>query len=232
MKEVKEETIRMTPLILEVATVGPIQANCYILGCPETHAALLIDPGEEPDRLAALLETHKLRPSAYLHTHGHLDHVGATCTLKERFGGEILLHEADLFLYAHADEHAREYGLFLPPTLPVDRYLRDGDEVVWGTATGRVLHTPGHSPGGICLRVPGGPTREAGAPDWVFAGDTLFQGSIGRTDLPGGSFESLLQAIREKLFALPDETIVASGHGPLTTIGVERKLNPFLQGND
>jgi glyoxylase-like metal-dependent hydrolase (beta-lactamase superfamily II) len=227
----KEETHRMTPLILEVATVGPIQANCYILGCPETRAALLIDPGDEPDALAALLETHKLKPVAYLHTHGHLDHVGATRRLKERLGGEILLHEADLFLYAHAHEHAREYGFVLPQPLPVDRYLRDGDEVVWGAAAGRVLHTPGHSPGGICLRVPGGMTGDAAGPDWVFTGDTLFQGSIGRTDLPGGSLNNLLQAIREKLLLLPDETVIASGHGPLTTIGMERKLNPFLQGD-
>jgi hydroxyacylglutathione hydrolase len=230
----------MPPMILEVATVGPIQANCYILGCPDTLAALLIDPGEEPETLAAILTNHGLRPVAYVHTHGHLDHVGGTRGLKERFGGEILLHQADLFLYENAHEHAREYGLELPAPLPVDRFIGAGEVVTWGNARATVLETPGHSPGGISLRVSGSqmpqPRRrggegksEAGSADWVFTGDALFQGSIGRTDLPGGSLAQLLRSIREQLLTLPDATIVASGHGPLTTIGMERKLNPFLR---
>jgi len=255
----------MEPLLLEALAVGPIQANCYILGCPKTRQALLIDPGEEPDTLASRLIRQDLRPVAYFHTHGHLDHVGATAALKARFGGEILLHRDDLHLYEHAHEHAREFGYEFPAPSPVDRFVDEGDEIVWGEARGAVLFTPGHSPGGICLLVsgarmpqpkrrgraaggggtsaaagPGGDAATAGAEappdggsrapaDWVFTGDALFQGSVGRTDLPGGSFDLLLRSIREKLLALPDDTIVASGHGPLSTIGWERRHNPFLQ---
>lgn len=242
----------MDPMILEILPVGPIQANCYILGCPRTRAALLIDPGEEPDVLEARLRHHGLEPAIYFHTHGHLDHVGATAVLKARLGGEILLHRDDLFLYERAPEQARQFGFELPATLPVDRFVDEGDEIAWGEARGRVLFTPGHSPGGICLRVAGermpqpqrggargsrgarDPRASAAEPgasavDWVFTGDALFQGSIGRTDLPGGSLEVLLHSIREKLLALPEETIVASGHGPLSTIGMEKRTNPFLQ---
>jgi glyoxylase-like metal-dependent hydrolase (beta-lactamase superfamily II) len=212
-------------MILESITVGPIQANCYILGCPETREALLIDPGDEPDRIARRVERHDLRPVAYLHTHGHLDHVGATAGLKRRFGGRILLHRADLFLYEHAREHAEAYGIEIPATLPVDAFIEEGEEIAWGTLKGRVRHTPGHSPGGVCLLVPGGDREE----DRIFTGDTLFAGSVGRTDLPGGSMPQLMRSIREKLLALPDPTVVASGHGPTSTIGAERQANPFLQ---
>ena len=206
-------------MILESITVGPIQANCYILGCPETREALLIDPGDEPDRIAERLKRHGLEPVAYLHTHGHLDHVGATAGLKERFGGRILLHRADLFLYEHAREQAEAYGIEIPATLPVDAFIEEGEVIAWGRLQGRVRHTPGHSPGGVCLLVP----------DRVFTGDTLFAGSIGRTDLPGGSMTQLMRSIRETLLTLPDPTVVAAGHGPLSTIGAERQANPFLQ---
>jgi len=237
-------------MIRDVLVVGPIQANCHLLGCPATRAGLILDPGDDPDEIARRIERHGLKPAYYLHTHGHIDHVGATAALKERFGGEILLHRADLFLYEHAREHAQAYGIDIPPTLPVDRFIADGEVLVWGEMRGTILHTPGHSPGGICLRVPGacmnagepaaapggrppgrGGASGAGAPspDWVFTGDTLFMGSVGRTDLPGGSWALLLRSIREKLLPLPDECVVASGHGPLSTIGEERRRNPFLQ---
>jgi len=238
-------------VIVDVLAVGPIQANCYVLGCPETLQALVIDPGDEPDEIAACLERHRLVPKLYLHTHGHMDHVGATAVLKQRLGGEILLHAADLFLYRDARVHAAMHGIEIPPTLPVDREVSDGDELLWGRMRGRILHTPGHSPGGVCLRVPaacmqgaatGRTARASSHPaasgaripsppmvDWLFTGDTLFQSSVGRTDLPGGSWTELLRSIREKLLSLPGDCVVAPGHGPMTTIGRERRDNPFLQ---
>ncbi len=227
-------------MILQVLTLGPVQANCYILGCSETRAALVIDPGDEPERIAADLDRLELKPVVWLHTHGHIDHVGASGALKARLGGEILLHRADLPLYEAVRDQGEAFGLPIPKMAPVDRFVAEGDEVSWGRARGHVLHTPGHSPGGVCLRIAGelmdlgGSTRfmpagSAGTrPDWVFTGDLLFYGSVGRTDLPGGSWEELLASIREKILPLPDETVIASGHGPLTTVGQEKRINPFV----
>lgn len=227
-------------MILQMLTVGPFQSNCYILGCPETHEALVIDPGDDPERIAADLARLHLTPVAWLHTHGHIDHVGASGALKSRLGGEILLHRADLPLYEAVPDQGDAFGLPIPEMAPVDRFVAEGDVVAWGRARGTVLHTPGHSPGGICLRVSGelmemeGGGRLAtaghgpGRPDWVFTGDLLFYGSIGRTDLWGGSYEALMESIRTKLLPLPDETVIASGHGPLTTIGQEKRINPFV----
>jgi len=244
-------------MIFGVMPVGPFQANCYLLGCHDTHEALVIDPGDNPEQIEAWLSEQQLTPVAYLHTHGHIDHVGATAPLKARFDGKILLHRADLFLYEHAHVQALSYGFQVPRTVSVDRFIDDGEEITWGQARGRILHTPGHSPGGVCLHVAAevmgpmsdvldspamgdqpadrrapspGKTERAGDADWVFTGDTLFMGSIGRTDLPGGSHAELLSVIHAKLLPLADATVVASGHGPLTTIGRERRMNPFLQG--
>jgi glyoxylase-like metal-dependent hydrolase (beta-lactamase superfamily II) len=222
--------------------VGPFQANCYLLGCLETRAALVIDPGGDASRIAGEITSADLKPVAYLLTHGHVDHVGAASTLKERLGGEIIIHQADLFLYERAREQALAYGIEIPAVAAPDRFVDEGDEITWGNARGEVFCTPGHSPGGICLRVPGermppletapNPAGAAGrqaSPDWVFTGDTLFMGSIGRTDLPGGSYEVLMRSIKERLLALPDETVIASGHGPLTTLAQEKRINPFVQ---
>lgn len=228
-------------MTLDAIVVGAFQANCYVLGCSETRRALVIDPGDDPQSIENLLERHNLEPEAYLLTHGHIDHVGAATPLREKFGGKILLHEADLFLYEKVSEQGMAYGMHLPRSATPDRYLVDGETVSWGKLEGTVIHTPGHSPGGICLHVAGSLVgrnpfeNEAGAsvdaPDWVFCGDTLFQGSIGRTDLPGGSHEELLRVIREKLLSLPDATVIAPGHGPLSSIAAEKRINPFLQGS-
>lgn len=251
-------------MIIKAMPLGPFQANCYILGCEETGQALVVDPGEDPGQIVAELARLELSPVAYFHTHGHIDHVGATARLKEKLGGEILIHEADHFLYEAAPEQAEGFGITLPPMAPVDRFIAGGDTVSWGRIQAAVRETPGHSPGGVCLVIDGAYLEQAGpgggetgpaagdpagdeggaaragrepergngqAPPYVvLTGDTLFAGSIGRTDLPGGSHEQLLRSIRDQLLTLPDASVVASGHGPLTTIGEERRHNPFLQG--
>ncbi len=228
-------------MILQMLTVGLFQSNCYILGCSETREGLVIDPGEEPDRIAAAIERLGLSPRIWLLTHGHIDHVGAAAPLRDRFGGEIRLHPDDLALYEAVAQQADTFGVPRPPTANVDRPLAHDETIRWGQAEGRILHTPGHSPGGVSLHVAGErmqldgesdvrvPRRSDHPPDWVFTGDVLFSGSIGRTDLPGGSYEVLMGSIRNNLLPLPDETVVASGHGPLTTMGQERRLNPFVR---
>ncbi len=227
-------------MIIEHAVVGEFMANCFVLGCEETHECLLLDPGAEPDRIAEILERNGLKPVVYFHTHAHIDHVGATAPLKERFGGEIVLHKDDLFLYQRADEIAAGYGIRIPPTVEPDRFIADGETIRWGTLEGRVIHTPGHSPGGICLlieqphgaRLPAGLAgavrSEAGSGPWVFTGDTIFAGSVGRTDFPGGSMDQLVHSIRARILSLPEDTLLLPGHGPATTVGYERRNNPFV----
>jgi glyoxylase-like metal-dependent hydrolase (beta-lactamase superfamily II) len=202
-------------MIVKLLPVGPFQANCYVLGCEETHKALVIDPGDDPERLAAEIDQNRLEVASYLHTHGHIDHVGATASLKAKLGGEILLNAADGFLYENAPEQARQFGIQIPSMEPADRTIEEGE-------------------GGICLHVAGSvmgvsPDDDGTEPDWLFTGDTLFNGSIGRTDLPGGSYEELMRSIREKLLVFRDATVVASGHGPLTTVGREKQINPFVR---
>lgn len=227
-------------MIIKSLAVGPIQANCYILGCPETKEALIIDPGGDPERIEGQLDRYSLKPVIYLHTHGHLDHVGGTAGLHQSLGGEILIHQADQFLYDNAKQQGIDFGLEIPESEPVDRFITDGEIISWGNLQGKVIHTPGHSPGGICFRISGKLITEGNAPesptptgqeetaDWVFTGDTLFNGSIGRTDLPGGSYSTLMQSIKDHLLSMPDETVIAPGHGPLSTIGQEKRSNPFV----
>ena len=222
-------------MIIKALALGPFQSNCYILGCEKTGKALIVDPGDDPQRILGELERLSLEPTAYFHTHGHIDHVGGTAGLEEKLGGEILIHEADHFLYESAPEQALTFGIQIPAMAPVGRFIKGGDTVSWGEIQGTIRETPGHSPGGVCLLVSGehvgqGLGDDGPSPDLVLTGDTLFAGSIGRTDLPGGNHEQLLASIRDQLLTMPDATVVASGHGPLTTIGEERKHNPFLQG--
>jgi hydroxyacylglutathione hydrolase len=222
-------------MIIKAMALGSFQSNCYLLGCEETHEALVVDPGDEPEQIIAELARLELSPVAYFHTHGHIDHVGATARVKAKLGGEILIHEADHFLYEGAPQQALTFGIQIPPMAPVDRFIAGGDTITWGRVHGSVRETPGHSPGGVCLVIGADqwrkPAQEAGTgPALVLTGDTLFAGSIGRTDLPGGDHEQLLASVRDQLLVMPDPTVVASGHGPLTTIGDERRHNPFLQG--
>jgi glyoxylase-like metal-dependent hydrolase (beta-lactamase superfamily II) len=199
-----------------------LQCNCHIVGDPITHDAIVIDPGDEIERILEVIARHKLKVRAILNTHAHIDHVGGLKKLRDVTGAPVLMHESDLALYNSLEKQARWIRLPMPPLTEVDDFLREGGSVKWGNYELRVIHTPGHSEGSVCLYLP----RETGL---LFAGDTLFAGSIGRTDLWGGSPEEILRSLQTKLLVLPDETIVFPGHGPATTIGAERESNPFLQ---
>ena len=208
-------------MIIETFPVGPLECNCTILGDEETREAIVIDPGDEIDRIARRLSALGLKLKQILITHAHIDHVGGALKLKRLTGAPILLNENDLPLLAMMDEQAAWLGVDTPEVAPPDVSLADGLIVGLEHYPAQVLHTPGHTQGSVCLHfVP---------LNMVFAGDTLFAGSIGRTDLPGGDSNQILDSIHTRLLALPDETKVLPGHGPLTTIGVERRRNPFLR---
>jgi glyoxylase-like metal-dependent hydrolase (beta-lactamase superfamily II) len=179
---------------------------------------MVIDPGEEGSRILYLAASEGLKIGKVINTHGHFDHIGANQQLVKATGAELMLHAADLPLLLNAKNHAEIYGLTVVPSPEPDRLLDQGDSFEVGEHTFKVFHVPGHSPGGICLLGDG----------HLFVGDVLFAGSIGRTDLPGGDFDALVKGVRERLFSLPDETIVHPGHGPDTTIGQERRMNPFV----
>jgi len=213
-------------MIHEVLTVGPLQCNCSILGDETTREAIVVDPGDEVERILAVLRAHDLRLKTILNTHAHFDHVGSCRELQEATGAAIKLHRADLPIYQTAPRQAATfaaYGVKPIRLAPVDGYLSDADGVQAGGLALEVIHTPGHTPGSLSLRLAGGETP------MLFAGDTLFRDSIGRTDLPGGDFQQILRSIRDRLLTLADETEVWPGHGPKTTIGRERRLNPFLR---
>jgi len=213
-------------LFLDVFVVGPIQANCVLLGDVDAGDLVVIDPGEEGVLIADRVRASGLRPTMILHTHGHIDHVGGTAELFRLLGGNlpIGLHPDEIELYRNAPLQAQMFGLEVDAPPEPQLMLRHGDTLTVGGLELEVRHTPGHSPGGVCFVVSG-----AEAP-LVVVGDVLFAGSIGRTDLMGGSFPVLERSIREQLYSLPDETRVICGHGPETTIGRERATNPFVPG--
>jgi glyoxylase-like metal-dependent hydrolase (beta-lactamase superfamily II) len=215
-------------MITETLPVGIFECNCTVLGDEGTRRALVIDPGDEPEAILDRLRRHDLILESILHTHAHIDHIGATKALAEATGARILLHPGDRYLYEKADLQAQVLGLPIPEVKPVDVWVEDGDEVRFGGIVGEIIHTPGHSPGSICFEIPA-PTAQ---PPRLFSGDTLFSGSIGRTDLMGGDTGALLRSIRRRLLTLPDETRVIPGHGPMTDIGRERRSNPFLLEDD
>ena len=193
-------------------------ANCFVLGCDTTQEAAVIDPGDEPDRILLALAESNLTVKLIINTHGHFDHVGANKKLKEVTGAPILIHPLDAPMLNQLASSAAAWGMKAENSPPADRELQDGDQVNFGKINLKVLHTPGHTPGGISLYT----DHE------VFVGDTLFAGSIGRTDFPGGSFETLKESIQQKLFALGDDLKVYPGHNQATTIGVEKRSNPFV----
>lgn len=208
-------------MLIKDLVVGPIGANCIILGCEATREAAVIDPGDDADRILKALAEEKLTVTAIINTHGHFDHVGANKRLKEATGADIMIHDADASMLQELSVTAMAFGLRAENSPPADRLLADGDTITFGEKSLTVLFTPGHTPGGV--------TFYCKEEKVAFAGDTLFYGSIGRTDLPGGNYATLISSIKTKLFALPDDTVVYTGHGPKTTIGTEKQYNPFLK---
>jgi hydroxyacylglutathione hydrolase len=212
-------------MILGSAAEGMFQKNGYVLGCERTRTAVYIDPGDEVEQLLTFIAEQKLTVSHILLTHAHVDHVSGVAEAKRRLQAPIYLHPDDQMLYDNASRMGEMFGIAVEQPPPVDHYYDGKSPLTFGDYVVDVHHTPGHAPGGVCLAVR--KSGDAGAPA-LFAGDNLFAGSIGRTDLPGGDYEVLMRAITEVLFAFPDESIVYSGHGPETTIGRERRSNPFV----
>ncbi|MCH7679616.1 MBL fold metallo-hydrolase [candidate division KSB1 bacterium] len=209
-------------MFIETLEVGPFAENCYVVGCEATNEGVIIDPGDEIDRILEKVATLKLEIKYILITHAHLDHVKELSTLKNKIDVPVLMHRDDQFLLDGLPMQASAFGMTVSAIPKIDKYIAEGDTIQFGDIIFRVLHTPGHSPGNVSFV-----TREA-----AFVGDVLFSGSIGRTDLPGGDFALLIQSIKTKLFPLGDDIVIYSGHGPATTIKKEKETNPFLiQGN-
>lgn len=210
-------------LLVETFPVGLLQCNCTVLGDPVSKDAIVVDPGDEVSKVLAVLEKHDLRCRVILNTHTHIDHVGANDELKRSTGARLMLHEADLPLYDNLRVQSEWLGGVMPPPVraSVDDHVHQGDRISAGAVVGEVLHTPGHTPGSLCFHIDG---REP----LLLSGDTLFAGSVGRTDLWGGDYDQEIESIRKRLLTLDDATQVIPGHGPVTSIGRERQKNPFL----
>ena len=210
-------------MIVHSFPVGLLQYNCTVIGDPVTKEAIVVDPGDDVDGVLVALRERGLSCRAILNTHTHIDHVGANQALKEATGARLMLHESDLPLYDHLRAQSEWMGGMIaePARAVVDEHIHHGDRVTAGGVRAEVLHTPGHTPGSLCFHFAGGEPL-------LLSGDTLFAGSIGRTDLWGGDFDQELASIRTRLLSLDDRTRVIPGHGPETTIGRERRKNPFL----
>jgi len=208
-------------MIHEILPVGPLQCNCSVIGDESTREAMVIDPGDEIDEIAAILEKHNLKVKQIVITHAHIDHVGGAMKLRARTGAPILLNQNDYALLKMLDVQATWIGMESPGPVAIEASIGHDETLRAGILSASVMHTPGHTEGSVCLYFP--------AEKLLIAGDTLFAGSIGRTDLPGGSFEKILRSLHQRVLMLPDETVVVPGHGPKTTIGDEREGNPFLK---
>ena len=209
-------------MIIETFPVGLLQCNCTILGDEETGEAIVIDPGDDADKILQILEKHRLKPQQIVCTHTHIDHVGGIDGLQKKSGVPAAIHKADLTLFEHLDVQAQWIGIPTPNAGAIESFVEDGQAVACRGIELGVLHTPGHTPGSTTFHL-------AGDRNILFTGDTLFLQSIGRTDLWGGSYEEILRSIQQKLMTFDDDTLVISGHGQSTTIGHERHHNPFLR---
>jgi hydroxyacylglutathione hydrolase len=231
-------------MIHEILPVGPLQCNCSIIGDETTHEAMVIDPGDDIDDVLAVIRKHNLQVKQIVITHAHIDHVGGAMKLRAATGGPILLNQNDYALLKMLDAQAAWIGMASPGKVEIDRSVADGDKVTAGSIEAHVLETPGHTEGSICLFIfaEGAIKKDQPVKDYpaeikpgdkpltptLIAGDTLFAGSIGRTDLPGGSTEKIMRSLHHLASSLPDDTLVIPGHGPLTTIGEEKENNPYL----
>jgi hydroxyacylglutathione hydrolase len=207
-------------MIHEVIRVGPLQCNCSVIGDEATREAIVVDPGDDIDDVLALIAKHKLKVKQIIITHGHIDHIGGAMKLKTATGAPIAMNEADQMQVKLLPIQASWIGVESPGKIEVDQDLKDQDVFRAGSLEATVLFTPGHTEGSSCLYFP--------HEQKLIAGDTLFAGSIGRTDLPGGSMDKIMQSLHGKVMALPDEVVVSPGHGRATTIGEERETNPFI----
>jgi hydroxyacylglutathione hydrolase len=211
-------------MLIETQAVAPFFKNGFVLACEETRDAVLIDPGDEVNGLLAFAERSALTIRHILLTHAHVDHITGVAMAKQVLQAPVYLHRDDLFLYENAVSQGAMFGLHVESQPAIDVFYSPGQVIAFGSYEARPHHTPGHCPGGICLQV----GKKGSTGKQLFVGDTLFAGSIGRTDLPGGDYETLIKSIRSVLFAFGDDAQVYPGHGPITTIGQERRTNPFL----
>jgi len=207
-------------MIHKILPVGPLQCNCSIIGDENTREAMVIDPGDDIEDILAIIGEHKLDVKQIVITHAHIDHVGGAMKLRAATGAPILLNQNDNALLKMLDVQAAWLGMAAPGAVAIEGSIGDGESLRTGGLTANVIHTPGHTEGSVCLYFP--------AEKLLIAGDTLFARSIGRTDLPGGSFEKIMRSLHDRVLTLPDETVVIPGHGAKTTIGEEREQNPFL----
>lgn len=207
------------PVRIHRLIVSPFETNCYLIADPDSRQAIVLDPGADADSILRTITAEHLTPIAIVNTHAHADHIAANLAVSREFGCPVMIHSLDAPGLTDAVRNLASFVGYDGPISPeADSLLADGDDIVVGAAMFRVIHTPGHTPGGICLFGEG----------VLFSGDTLFAGGIGRTDFPGGSYEQLMNSIRTRLLVLPDDTVVYPGHGPETTIGRERNTNPWL----
>ena len=209
-------------MIHEIFPVGVLRCNCSVVGDEQTREAMVIDPGDEIDHILEIVQKHGLKVTQIVITHAHIDHVGGAMKLKQATGAPILLNQNDYALLKMLDMQAAWIGMQTPGAVTIDQSVSTGAKIAAGNIVADVLHTPGHTEGSVCLYF--APQQK------LIAGDTLFAGSIGRTDLPGGNFKKIMHSLKGPVMSLPDETVVVPGHGPLTTIGEERETNPFILG--
>jgi len=209
--------------------VGMLQCNCSIIGDPRTLECIVVDPGDEVERILGLLGRYKLTVKAIVSTHAHIDHVGGLAKLYQYTGAPVMMHSDDLPLYRGMETQAAYLGLPAPELVDIHQLLKEDDALHWGDFLAKVIHTPGHTPGSVSLFLPTSGGNSTLSQPQLFSGDTLFAGSVGRTDLWGGSYDDLISSLREKVMQLPDTTIVHPGHGASTTIGHEKDSNPFLK---